>query len=140
MAIPQRKFREIVLQLMYSFDLSSPQETVIPLMMKELSASKKEVTEAYDRANTVLTRKDSLDQLISENSSSYPLDRIHVTEKNILRLGIYELLYDEEIPAKVAIAEAMRLAKKFASPEATQYVNAVVDAVYKKQSNEETEH
>jgi N utilization substance protein B len=49
-----------------------------------------------------------------------------------LRLGIFEIFFDSEIPAKVAIAEAIRLCRKFGTPESSQFVNAILDGVYKK--------
>ena len=70
--------------------------------------------------------------MISETSLSYDLDRIHSVERNVLRLGIYELFYETEIPPKVAIAESIRLSKKFGTPESVSYVNAIIDNLYKR--------
>ena len=135
MPLPQQKTREIVFQLLYSYDLGKAQaEDMHPLLMKELAVSKAALRSAQQKVDLIFAKLSNLDQLIAQTSRSYAFERIQSVEKNILRLGAYELLYDKEIPPKVAIAEAMRLARKFSSPESAAFVNAVLDAIYK--SNE----
>ena len=68
----------------------------------------------------------------------YDIDRIHSVERNVLRLGIYELFFDPEIPPKVAIAEAIRMSKKFGTPESVSYVNAIMDNIYKRKQGTQT--
>jgi len=131
MPIPPQKFREIVFQLLYSKDLAdTPLEKTSALLMKELSITKKTAQTSLKRVQTIMSHLIKIDQFIRETSTSYRFERIQTVERNVLRLGIYELLYDEAIPAKVAIAEAMRLARKFGSPEAANFVNALLDAIY----------
>jgi N utilization substance protein B len=131
-ALPNQKFREIVFQLLYSRDMGeSPSEAIIPMLMKELSVSKKTVLEASALVEKILARKEELDQKIATGSDTYTFDRIHTVERNILRLGLYEMLYADDIPEKVAISEAMRLAKKFSSGDARSFVNAVLDRILK---------
>jgi N utilization substance protein B len=133
MAIPQQKFREIVFQMLYSFDMGlTSEEDLCSLMMKELSVSRKEVREALERVKMIQTKLPEIDTKISETSISYDLDRIHSVERNVLRLGIFELYYDAELPPVVAIAEAIRLSKKFGTPESVSYVNAIMDNIFKK--------
>lgn len=131
MALSPQKFREIVLQMLYSIDIGdSEEDNLIELMMHELAASKKSCKEAFSRASKVLSCRDALDALIGTSATSYEFDRIHTVERNVLRLALYELLLSEEIPAKVAIAEAIRLTKKFSTPEAVSFVNAILDLIY----------
>jgi len=132
MAIPQQKFREIVFQLLYSFDLGKSEEDhMVPLIMKQLSVTRKAVKEASVRGQKVLAVLPELDKVIGKTSKSYSFERIQSVERNLLRMSVYELLYDPDIPPKVAIAEAVRLARKFGSPESATFVNAVLDAIYK---------
>jgi N utilization substance protein B len=132
MPISQQKFREIVFQLVYSYDIGySKDEEIVSLLMKELAVTRKVVKEAQDLAKQVQSRQPVIDQLIAKTSTSYAFERIQSVERNILRLGIYELLYDSNIPPKVAIAEAMRLARKFGTPESATFVNALLDNIYK---------
>ena len=77
-----------------------------------------------------LEKKEEIDALITKHSQGYGLERIPRVERNIVRLGIYELLFVPEVPQKVAIAESMRLARKFSTKEAATFVNAIMDSVY----------
>src|SRR5690606_29501809 len=63
-------------------------------------------------------------------------ERIPRVERNILRLAVFELLHDPSVPPTVAIAEAIRLTRKFATPEAATFINAVLDAIFKMQRGE----
>lgn len=140
MALPQQKYREIVFQLLYGQDLAFPQdENLQSLISKELKISKRAVKEAQLRVNSIIQNLEEIDSLIGETSQSYNFKRIPSAERNILRLAIYEIIFDDQVPPKVAIAEAIRLARKFSSPESATYVNALVDALYKKQLGEESD-
>lgn len=133
MAVPQQKFREIVFQLLFSHDMGQPtDEDMLKLMVKELSVTKNVVREAQQRVESIIAKLDQIDPMIKANAVTYEFSRIQVVEKNILRLALYELCYDERIPPKVAIVEAMRLAKKFSTPESALFVNAILDAIYKR--------
>lgn len=132
MSFPQQKFREIIFQLLYSADLvQGSRDEMTAMLMKELLVTKKIVKEAWTRVDQILAQLPTIDAAIAKTSHSYRFERIQSVERNILRIGAYELLYDPSIPPKVAISEAMRLAKKFGTPEATAFVNAILDLIYK---------
>ncbi|MFQ5729734.1 MAG: transcription antitermination factor NusB [Waddliaceae bacterium] len=138
MAIPQQKFREIVFQFIYCRDIGEgSEEELISLFMKELSVTKKAVQEAGSRARKILAMLSEIDEHIKKTSVSYRFERIQSVERNILRLGVYELLFDDAIPPKVAIAEAIRLSRKFGTPESASFVNALLDVIYKSSSGDE---
>lgn len=140
MALPQEKFREIIFQILYSQDIADCEpDHLSALLMKELSTTKKNLKLAWERVEQVRVHQEEIDEKIRAISQEWRFERIQLVERNILRLGVFELLYDEEIPPKVAIAEALRLTKKFSSPEASSYVNAVLDAIYKKSIGESAE-
>lgn len=131
MAIPNQKFREIVFQLLYSYDMGKAHpEDLIPMIMKELAVTRKTVLMAQERVEAILKQLDGLDAKISQSIDDYTFDQIHSVERNILRLGVFEILHDEAIPPKVAITEAIRLAKKFSTAEATAFINGVLDRIY----------
>lgn len=131
MAIPQQKFREIVFQLIYSSDFSEVSDAdMTPFLMEQLAVAKSVMRLALERKSEVEAKRDEIDQLIAATSQAYDFERITRTEKNILRLAIFELRYDASIPSKVAIAEAIRLARKFASPQGAAFVNAILDSLY----------
>ena len=138
MALSQQKFREIVLQLLYSQDITPPNEVLmIDLIMNELAVSKKNVRLAQERAQQIQALLPEIDPLIASVSTSYNFDRIQVVTKSILRLAVFELLFDEQIPHKVAIAEAIRLSRKFNTPESASFVNALLDHLYQKSQGKE---
>lgn len=131
MSLPQQKFREMVFQLLYSKDIGhANSDAMIELMMNELSLSKRNARLAYERVEQILQKTNEIDSLIGSVSTSYDFSRIQTVTKNILRLGVFELLFDDSIPPKVAIAESMRLARKFGTPESASFVNALLDQLY----------
>lgn len=146
MSLSPQKFREMVFQLLYSHDIGHPNEDLmIELMMAELVVSKKNVRLALDKVYRILDKLPDIDSRITAVSTSYAFDRIQSVTKNILRVAVFELFFDEEIPPKVAIAEAMRLSRKFGTPESANFVNALLDHLYKailgnQSSLEELEH
>ncbi len=132
MPLPQQKSREIIFQLLYSYDLGKAHPVDMhPLLMKELSVTRKAIRDAQEKVDLILTKLPQIDDLIAKTSHSYAFERIQSVERNILRVGIFEILYDKSIPPKVAISEAMRLARKFSTPESAAFVNAVLDTIYK---------
>jgi N utilization substance protein B len=131
MPISPQKFREIVFQLLYSEDFGGS-DGVVEMLMGQLAVTKKVVREACATKEKILEKKQELDRAIEGNSQAYDFERIPRVERNVLRLSLYELLFASDIPPKVAIAEAIRLSRKFATAEAATFVNAILDAVYKK--------
>lgn len=130
MALAPQKFREIVFQLIYSDDFGSD-ANMEEMLMGQLAVTRQSVRKAYAYREKFLEKKELIDALIAEYSEEYAFDRIPRIERNVIRLGLYELFFSEEIPPKVAIAEAIRLARKFATAESAHFVNAVLDSIYK---------
>lgn len=131
MALSKQKFREIVLQLLYSQDLARPDERLmLELMMSELAVSKKNVRLAQERMKEIQSHLIEIDSLIQGVSTSYDFNRIQLVTKSILRMGVFELLFENQIPPKVAISEAIRLSRKFSTPESASFVNALLDHLY----------
>lgn len=132
MAATQQKLREILFQLVYSQDfIESEREDMISFLTAEHNVPKKTVYQIHDRLANFIAKREEIDGWIKEASHAYELDRIPKAEKNIIRLGLYELCFDETIPPKVAIAEAIRLARKFTTAEGSTFVNAILDTIYK---------
>ena len=144
MALSHQKFREIVLQLLYGSSMGHPeQQVMIDLMMSELSVSKKNVRLAQDKVQNILDCLTQIDPLIASVSTSYSFDRIQTVSKNILRLGVFELFFEKQtprIPPKVVIAEAIRLSRKFNTPESASFVNALLDHLYQASLGEKADN
>ena len=132
MPLPPQKFREIVFQILYSSDFPAfdGEETAL-MLMGELKVTKRTVGLARDRVAEIGAKLSEIDEKISSASTEYSFERISRVEKSILRLGLYEILYDDAIPPLVAIAEAIRMTRKFGTPESAHFVNAILDQIYK---------
>jgi N utilization substance protein B len=123
----RRKARRIALQALYEIDCSShPVDAVLErrLIDNELD----DATESYLRelVNGVLSHRQQLDLVIHQHAPEWPIDQMAIIDRNILRIAIYELVGLNSTPLKVAINEAVELAKHFGSDSASRFVNGVL--------------
>jgi len=74
-----------------------------------------------------------IDKIIEKSAPEWPIEQITIVDRNVLRIGLYELLYanKEEVPPKVAINEAIELAKSFGGESSGKFINGVLGALYK---------
>ncbi len=79
----------------------------------------------------VLANLSAIDKYIIKYATEWPLEQITTVDRNVLRLGVYELVFDPNIPAKVAINEAIEIAKAFGGDASGKFVNGVLGAIYK---------
>ena len=86
---------------------------------------------AWDLVQGVWSRRDELDKTISRFSRNWRVDRMGRVELTLLRLAMYELLYRQDVPAMVAINEALELTRQFGEDNATSFVNGILDAAAK---------
>lgn len=129
MALPPQKFREIVLQMLYSKDFAENVPESVPFMMEALKVARQYVASAVAKVERVMGHLSEIDERIKGASTDYSFDRISKVELAILRLGVYELLYEPDMPQKVALAEAIRLCRKFGTHESAHFVNAILDTI-----------
>lgn len=85
----------------------------------------------YNIVKGVINNVKDINQYIIRYATEWPLEQITIVDRNILRIGVYELIYDQEIPAKVAINEAIEIAKTFGGESSGKFVNGVLGAIYK---------
>jgi len=85
-----------------------------------------------DLIQGVIDNLSTIDKYITKYATEWPLEQITMVDRNVLRIGVYELIFDEDIPAKVAINEAIEVAKAFGSDSSGRFVNGVLGAIYKK--------
>lgn len=83
---------------------------------------------------------EKIDGLITKYATDWPLEQITIVDRNVLRIGAYELLFDKEIPPKVAINEAIEIAKAFGGESSGKFVNGVLGAMYKNEMNSQDDH
>jgi len=81
--------------------------------------------------NGVMKNLKAIDIYITKYATEWPLDQITIVDRNILRIGVFELVFNDDIPAKVAINEAIEIAKTFGSESSGKFVNGVLGAIYK---------
>jgi len=79
----------------------------------------------------VMAHLEEIDKYITLYATEWPLDQITIVDRNILRIGVFELIFNDDIPAKVAINEAIEIAKTFGSESSGKFVNGVLGAIYK---------
>ena len=76
---------------------------------------------------------EDIDQKISDYATNWQIKRMAIIDRNIMRIGLYELKYTTDIPPKVAINEAVELAKKYGDLESSKFVNGILDKIHKKE-------
>jgi N utilization substance protein B len=79
----------------------------------------------------VLDRREEIDRMIGERTVGWRFERLALIDRNILRLGVYELLFLGEVPPEVAMDEAVELAKKFGTEQARSFINGILDRIWK---------
>jgi N utilization substance protein B len=130
--------RSLVLQSLYEWDFHSMTEDqaleIIERNLKEFAPEMDERPFALGLVKGVLGKKDEIDAAIGHFAPDWPIERITTVDRNVLRMGIYELVYDQEIPSKVAINEAIELAKTFGGESSGKFVNGVLGAVFRDQT------
>ncbi len=142
----RRKGREIALQILYQADWErqmDPQE-MEEFASRALEEYEKDLAPANsvedpelrdfirDLVTGVLQRRSRVDEIIKRFSKGWKIQRMAMVDRNILRLGIYELCFHPDIPPKVAINEAVELAKRFGDANSPAFVNGILDSVYRK--------
>ena len=129
----RRKAREVALQFLYQLDLHSEDD---PAPHADEFWSRHPVDSDARLFADALVRgtkanQGKADDLIRQYVEHWDLERMAVVDRNILRLAIYELLWAENVPAKVAINEAIEIAKKFGTRESSRFINGVLDRIHK---------
>jgi transcription antitermination protein NusB len=126
----RHKAREIALQVLYEIDsVGHNSEESINRIISRIEVSEDVAAFARDLVKGVIENREQLDQNIRDFAPAWPLDQISIVDRNILRLAIFEILHDNKIPVKVAINEAVELAKTFGSNSSSRFVNGVLGSV-----------
>ena len=129
----RRKSRELALQLLYQLDLqdaSSAEPYLDEFWTRHpVDGEVRGFVESLVRGTKLHQQK--IDEVIGQFAENWDLDRMAVVDRNILREGVFELLWMMEIPPKVAINEALEVAKKFSTRESSRFINGLLDRVHK---------
>ena len=128
--------RQTVLQTLYEWDFGGKKIEPTDILARDMTEfAPGAQSEHFMKAllKGVVEKQKDLDEIIAKAAPDWPIEKIAVLDRNILRLGLYELLFAdrEQVPPKVAINEAIELAKKFGGETSGKFINGVLGAVYK---------
>ena len=130
MAGVRRKARTLALQALYEIDTSGHKaDDVTERLLAEEDLAEENETFVRDIVSGVIENKDKLDQSIREHAPAWPIEQLPVIDRNVLRLAIFEILIDNKVPVKVAINEAVELAKTFGADRSSKFVNGVLGSI-----------
>ena len=130
MAGARRKARALALQALYEIDSAGHRpEEVLARLLAEERLSEENVSFIRELVRGVIQNKEKIDQNIQNFAPAWPIEQIPVIDRNILRLAIFEILINNKVPVKVAINEAVELAKTFGADNSSKFVNGVLGSV-----------
>jgi N utilization substance protein B len=130
MSHQRRRVREKVLQALYAYELSGDSaDHVIDCVIADLRKNVESFGFAKSFFLKVIESRDELDQLIKKQVAHWEFNRLAIIDKIVLRMGICELLFFDDIPPKVSINEAIEIAREFSTDKSDKFVNGVLDAV-----------
>ena len=133
--------RTIALQTLYEWDFNKQQGNVAELLKRNIAEFAPEFDDQQFSENLVkkvIEYLPHLDTVIREYAPEWPLEQITVVDRNVLRIGIYELQHDKDIPPKVAINESIELAKTFGGPSSGKFINGVLGSIYKQMEHNQS--
>lgn len=132
--------RSVVLQTLFEWDFNGKEfkegqeyKSILERNISEFAPGLKDISFAINLFDTVIKKQTLIDEIIEKAAPDWPMDKIAIVDRNVLRIGLVELLFGnkEEVPPKVAINESIELAKTFGGEKSGKFVNGVLGAVYK---------
>ena len=129
--------RSIVLQTLFEWDFDNKNKAYVMETLsrnaKEFAPGVRDISFMESLLKDVLSKQETLDAIIEKAAPEWPIDKISIVDRNVLRIGLYELVYGDrkQVPSKVAINEAIELAKTFGGENSGKFVNGVLGAIYK---------
>ncbi|MEX1052079.1 MAG: transcription antitermination factor NusB [Patescibacteria group bacterium] len=132
MSVNRHLSRTVAMQSLYEWDFH-PGGDILKIAERVMGPVKDDVDVEY--TNRVLEgtvkHAEEIDKLITDAAPEWPLEQISIIDKSILRLSAYELLHDDDIPPKVAINEAVEIAKTFGGENSSKFINGVLGTLYR---------
>lgn len=128
--------RTVILQSLYEWDFYSQKADLTSILERNLNEFAPGIDEpefGWKILKNLVEHLKEIDQIITKAAPEWPFDKIAIINRNILRIGLSELLYanHEEVPPKVAINEAIEMAKNFGGPNSVKFVNGVLGTIYR---------
>lgn len=129
--------RSIVMQSLYEWDFYGRKpkalKKIVDRNIREFGPGLKDVSLIWQLVDGVCDNLSKIDKIIEKAAPEWPIEQINLIDRNVLRIGLFELLYGkkDEVPPKVAINEAIELAKNFGGESSGRFVNGVLGTVYR---------
>ena len=128
--------RQVAMQILYEWDFKSlKKEAILEITNRNIEKFEDSIDKDFvlSLVNGVIEKRELVDKLIEKAAPEWPIDQISGVDRNVLRLGIFELLFEnhEEVPPKVAINEAIELAKAYGGPSSGRFINGVLGTIYR---------
>jgi N utilization substance protein B len=127
--------RTIAMQTLFQWDFSNKKNKSLPKIIgynyQEFAPKVKDQDFTEKIIEGVTKNLKKIDGYISKYAPEWPIEQITIIDRNILRIGIYELVYDKDVPAKVAINEAIEIAKTFGGESSGKFINGVLGSIYR---------
>ena len=128
----RRSSRELALKFLYQSELNKGNiDEQVKLFLKRNSSQEEVETFMLELVKSILRQINEIDAIIQKFSDNWVLDRMTVIDRNILRMGTCELLFNFSTPPKVAINEAVDIAKKYSNEDSPEFINGILDKIYK---------
>ncbi len=126
----RRKARTIALQALYEIDSVGRQPgAVLDRMLAEADMTEENTSFIRELVEGAVRNREEIDGNIHKYAPAWPVEQIAMVDRNILRLAIFEILFDNKVPVKVAVSEAVELAKTFGSESSAKFINGVLGSV-----------
>lgn len=126
----RRRARELALQALFYADMNrSDIEKVLENFCRQFTPSKRALSYFTRLVRGVSKTSNEIDSFIEKFADHWKISRISCVDRNIMRIGVYELLYCSDIPSKVAINEAIDIGKKFGTEESGAFINGILDSI-----------
>lgn len=128
--------RTVAIQTLYEWDFYNRERNLADILernMRDFAPGVDEPEFAWKLVKGVVDHIDKIDPIIEKAAPEWPIERIPIIDRNVLRLGLYELLYadKEEVPSKVAINESVEIAKNYGGPNSGRFINGVLGTVFR---------
>lgn len=129
----RRKARELALQMLFQYDMSGNSPDTICSTFEDLEKSKPNTRDfATKILHGTVAHLEAIDGMIQQQADNWRLARMAVVDRNIIRMSIYEFLYEKDTPKLVIIDEAIEIAKRFGSVKSPQFINGILDGILKR--------
>jgi N utilization substance protein B len=126
--------RSVAMQSLFEWDFRGQPSAAMPAIIEhnlgEFAPGLNEGAFTTELIDGVLKNLPEIDEIIAKYAPSWPINQITIVDRNILRIGVYELKFNKDVPPKVAINEAIELAKSFGGPSSGRFVNGVLGSMY----------